>query len=1186
MYKSIILVFCLGLVIVSAQTNNSGRAFYFNGTTGNYAIVNTFNGFPSSAFTIEFWMKTSDTTKEGTALSYATSTEDNMLFITDYRDFRFRLNGVAVPSSGGTGISVNDGQWHHIAFSWRNTLGYFLLYVDGVYVYDQNGVQAGFSIPSGGALVLGQEQDTRAGGFQASEAFLGTIDELRIWNVQRGDSEIRNDMHRSLTGNEPNLVLYYRMDEASGFVLDSSGDNHLGTLVGAARVASTAPVGLPVTAETLSVSGISTTAATLRGRLTPNGLYSYGFFEYGSNSLTTLTPRRLANDTTQPAQMSESITGLRPSTTYNVRFVGSNALGRVVGTTIQFSTFGPADVITGPATTVTSDSATLTGSINPRNSATTVHFQYGLTTGYGFVTPPIFPTNGVVPIPVSADISGLAFGSNYHFRCVASNSFGVTYGADRTFVTQAFGDVGAGLTGVFAGQAAWGDMDNDEDLDLIITGTSPTGRVTQVLLNNAGEFTRLATTLPNISDGSVAWGDMDGDGLLDLALLGDTGATRVAQIWRNYNGGFSNISAGLPNVGYGSLAWGDYDNDGDLDLIISGTTNALTTGAITQLFRNNGNGTFANVPTSLPGVWRGALAWGDYDNDGDLDLALNGISAAGNISQIWRNNGNSTFTDINAGLPGVRESSLAWGDFDNDGDLDLGLTGSRDANAAVTGNVTQIWRNDGGSSGFVLQPLALPPISGGTLAWGDYDNDGDLDLVICGTYTNGLGLTELYGNNGNRTFTKLNAALPGVLRGAVAWADYDNDGDLDFALLGQDSVTSERIAHIRRNDSYPANTVPQAPTNLVSFVSGSSLQFTWNRGDDVQTPSLGLTYSLQVNAVNAPEADLASGYRRIAAMGNVQHGTNATLVLSNFPGGTYAWTVQTVDSAFAGGPFASTNLFQLPGRPSVSPLLPANLTTHSATLRATANPAGRNTSVQFDFGTTTNYGTQLGLTNIGNAFSDVMVTADVNGLLPDTLYYFRPAAFNVFGAAGAADASFRTLFFSFQPPAIVAALPPGAATNISITLSNHIASAVNITNRFPEPLPAFAAIMNPTVTLAANGTASINLIIDATGLFPDTYNTTLEILSGSAHAVVAIPISLNVIAAQPADINSVSLQPNGAMLLDFSGTSGYAQTVFASTNLQDWVAIGPAAQISSGHFQFTDPNATNFSQRFYKIRTP
>jgi hypothetical protein len=168
-------------------------------------------------------------------------------------------------------------------------------------------------------------------------------------------------------------------------------------------------------------------------------------------------------------------------------------------------------------------------------------------------------------------------------------------------------------------------------------------------------------------------------------------------------------------------------------------------------------------------------------------------------------------------------------------------------------------------------------------------------------------------------------------------------------------------------------------------------------------------------------------------------------------------------------------------------------------------------------------------------------------------------------------------------------LAPGAATNVSIVLSNHIASAVNVTNRFAQPQPAYAAVLNPTFTLAANGQGAINLLIDASALAPDTYETTLEVVAGSTHADARIPVQLTVLAAEAANITSVSLLPNGRFSLNFTGTPGYTHTVLGSTNiatpLVDWTVLGPATQVAPGQFQFTDSASATLPQRFYQIRT-
>ncbi len=119
---------------------------------------------------------------------------------------------------------------------------------------------------------------------------------------------------------------------------------------------------------------------------------------------------------------------------------------------------------------------------------------------------------------------------------------------------------------------------------------------------------------------------------------------------------FTNVNLRLPWGVLGSVAWGDYDNDGRLDFLLTGYIDPEK--AISRIYHNEGDGTFTwNTNAQLPGS-SGGVAWGDYDNDGRLDVLLPGDGTPA----LYHNNGDGSFTDIHAGLVGVRYSSVARGE--------------------------------------------------------------------------------------------------------------------------------------------------------------------------------------------------------------------------------------------------------------------------------------------------------------------------------------------------------------------------------------------------------------------------------------------------------------------------------------------------------------------------------------------
>jgi hypothetical protein len=357
-----------------------------------------------------------------------------------------------------------------------------------------------------------------------------------------------------------------------------------------------------------------------------------------------------------------------------------------------------------------------------------------------------------------------------------------------------------------------GDFNNDGKADVVLTGSgSSFTPISQLWHNQAnGLFTNLNAAFPGVSSSAVACGDMDHDGRIDLLLTGFAGVDvnkfpiYLSQVWHNLgNGIFSNLSAGLPGIDTGAVALGDFFNEGNLDILLTGYS---STGAVAQVWRNLGNGSFTNMNAGLPGVLYSSVALGDYDNDGNLDILLtgttNGFGSAA-ITQLWHNLGNGTFTNVITDLPGVTQGAVAWGDFNQDGRLDILLTGY-----SQTGAVCQVWRNLGNGA-FTNMNVGLPGIYQSSVALADYDNDGKLDIVIAGLNSQAQPICQVWRNTGNWVFTNINAGFTGIYSGSVAWADFDHDGRLDLLLSGLDSAGNPTIEVYHNNTAVTNAFVPR-----------------------------------------------------------------------------------------------------------------------------------------------------------------------------------------------------------------------------------------------------------------------------------------------------------------------------------------------------------------------------------------
>ena len=400
--------------------------------------------------------------------------------------------------------------------------------------------------------------------------------------------------------------------------------------------------------------------------------------------------------------------------------------------------------------------------------------------------------------------------------------------------------------------ASWGDYDGDGFLDLFVASAfsdHSSGTRNALYHNEAGSnFLRISQGALVAHDDhthDAAWADYDGDGLLDIAIANWPMSGAYSQgsvIFRNVDGsagGFARIALTTGFAG-SHVSWVDFDGDGWLDLLFANQKRPGLSGA-PNLYRNNMDGSFTMVTTgplvedSYETERSTAAVWADLDQDGDVDVVL----ARWDGIKVYKNDGGilargRTYQRVAISQPGMTSllgsnlldrtltmQAIAWGDFNNDGFVDLYMARGR------------LFQSNGLAGGFNevfdLQNAGVVPSSDtchGGAAWGDFDNDGNIDIVLttggrqytccrsccpvgCGS---GFEPTRLFRNNGpNLGFTEflhheaLNHMDSSQSEHAV-WVDFDGDGWLDlFLAVGDYSSNKDNrlLRNHRGNDFEP-----------------------------------------------------------------------------------------------------------------------------------------------------------------------------------------------------------------------------------------------------------------------------------------------------------------------------------------------------------------------------------------------
>ncbi|WP_299886315.1 FG-GAP-like repeat-containing protein [uncultured Lacinutrix sp.] len=331
------------------------------------------------------------------------------------------------------------------------------------------------------------------------------------------------------------------------------------------------------------------------------------------------------------------------------------------------------------------------------------------------------------------------------------------------------------------------DINNDGWDDIFITNSSGpgSGENNMLYLNNTdGTFTTITNdpiTQDNSRSVAASFADADNDGDLDAYMVTWGSSTKNYFYRNNGNGIFSyeptNVSGSVFTFSE-MVTWIDANNDQNLDIFYTNSAGNATN----SYYENQTDGTFVNnTSIEFTNEFFGTRSVDliDYDNDGDCDLFLTNENTTKN--SLYRNDGTNNYTKI-TNLSFVQDlknsAGSSWADIDNDGDFDLLVT-----NYETNGQSNQLFRNNGSTfTEETSSPIALATSSSFGSTFGDLDNDGDLDLIVCNSYLSSVQNNYIYINDGSGNFTQDTSSALATFSGwtySAAFGDYDNNGWLD-----------------------------------------------------------------------------------------------------------------------------------------------------------------------------------------------------------------------------------------------------------------------------------------------------------------------------------------------------------------------------------------------------------------------
>ncbi len=917
---------------------------------------------------------------------------------------------------------------------------------------------------------------------------------------------------RLITGLTSGVTYHYRVVAA----------NDGGTTQGA-DMTFTTPA--PPAVTTGAASGLSTSGATLNGTVNANGTSTTVTFQYGLTTAygsTVTADQSPVNNSTDTAA-GATLTGLAADTVYHYRAVGQNTYGTTYGADMTFITSVPAapTAVTDAATDVEFDSATLNGTVNPNNGVTTVTFEYGLTTAYGSSVSAVPGSlTGTVDTAVSAAIGEsdeLEPDTTYHFRVVAQNASGTTYGADMTFDTTSAPPLALTVAGLVTGGDSATLNGIVDPQGTVTTVTFEYGTTTAYGTTVTADQSPLTTTLTyskavtaDISGlannttyhfrvvaqnaGGTTYGrDMTFTlGTVGTAPTATTdAATGVDSTTATLNGTVNAGDAttiitfeyGL-DTGYGSTAIANPNP-------LSGTTDTAVSAAVGDLSPNttyhyrvtaiNANGTvsgadmtFTTLPPPPTAITTAATSVGTANAELNGTVNANGASATVTFEYGLTTAYGTTVNAIQDPVNGTADTAVS-----------RAITGLTDG---VTYHYRVVATSTSGTTygaDMTFTPGVTPPTATTQAATGVEATTATLNGTV---NANGTSTTVTFEYGPTTAYGKTVTATPGTVTGL-------SDTGVSVSISGLTSNTTYHFRVVGENTGGTAYGVdmtfttlapPAVTTGAASGVStaGATLNGTVNAYGTGTTVTFEYGTTTAYGTTVTADQDPVTGSIDTAVSTAITGLTADTIyhyraVGTNMYGTTYG-TDMTFVTTVGAAPTVTTD--------AAMPVF------NGATLRGTVTANNSSTTVTFQYGTTTAYGTTVTADQSPVTGVNVEVSATITGLAYNQTYHYRVVGTNASGTSNGADMTFTT---TLNPSVTVK-----PATNVlgtSATL-NGVANANNsvwsVNFDYSTDLSYDSSVSATPATVDGNSDTPVSA--DITGLTPNTlYNYRARVYSGA-----------------------------------------------------------------------------------------